>query len=641
VVRSLRDWAASVRQGMALVTYRSNPARERVLRDLTSEFQAKGWKTERLECGGCSAEDFVRRIAGSESDALFVLDADRLLFGENAERSPFWVNFQRETLAGYPGVQIWWMRPNAAIRFGQQLPDLGRFFLFREDLKEEEEAQPGPSPALQIASAESSLGDPDKARDLLQRALRAAGGNSDPTRVWLELGIPAINEFLRSDEVNEALEAFRQLTGLVGAPEEALKRASGPGATGDLGAAFLTLWRLYREVGRGEDALAAAEDAVRIYRELEPARDDTLRSGLGAALADLAIELSVLGRREEAGERAEEAVRVYRELAQHHADAFLPDLAMSLNNQAIMLSGLGRREEALAPAEESVRIRRQLTQQRPDAFLPDLAVSVINLADRLSAVGRYEEALEQAEESVRIHRLLARQRAGAFLPGLAASLISLANMLSALGRREEALAPADEAVRIYRQLAQQRPGAFLRDLAMSLSNLAAALSALGRREEALAPADEAVRVDRQLVQQRPEAFLPDLAASLNNLAAVLSDLGRREEALAPSEEAVRIRRQLAQQQPDAFLPDLARSLAVHGRALLEERPAEAMEPLAEAIRLLTPFFSRLPQAHAPLMQGLCSVYLQAAQSANLAPDNALLGPVAAIFEKLGSPLDRE
>jgi tetratricopeptide (TPR) repeat protein len=168
------------------------------------------------------------------------------------------------------------------------------------------------------------------------------------------------------------------------------------------------------------------------------------------------------------------------------------------------------------------------------------------------------------------------------------------------------------------------------------NNLCFRLSDLGRREEALAQAEDAVRLHRQLAQQRPDAFLPDLAMSLNNLANSLSDLGRREEALAQAEEAVRLRRQLAQQRPDAFLPDLARSLAVVGKIVAEERPGEAMGPLAEAIRILTPFLSRLPRAHAPLARFLCSVYLQAAQAAEIEPNLTLLAPMTAVFEELNS-----
>ncbi|RKM86463.1 hypothetical protein SFRA_033305, partial [Streptomyces xinghaiensis] len=68
---------------------------------------------------------------------------------------------------------------------------------------------------------------------------------------------------------------------------------------------------------------------------------------------NLAIRLSEVGRREEALAPAEEAVRLRRELAEVNPAAYLPNLAGALNNLAIQLSEVGRREEALAPAEEA------------------------------------------------------------------------------------------------------------------------------------------------------------------------------------------------------------------------------------------------------------------------------------------------
>ena len=90
--------------------------------------------------------------------------------------------------------------------------------------------------------------------------------------------------------------------------------------------------------------------------------------------------LSELGRREEALAAAQEAADLYRGLAAERPDAFTPDLAMSLNNLANWLSELGRREEALAAAQEAADLYRGLAAARPDAFTPDLAMSLNNLA---------------------------------------------------------------------------------------------------------------------------------------------------------------------------------------------------------------------------------------------------------------------
>ena len=66
--------------------------------------------------------------------------------------------------------------------------------------------------------------------------------------------------------------------------------------------------------------------------------------------------LSELGRREEALAAAQEAVDIRRALAAARPEAFTPDLAGSLNNLAGALSELGQREEALAAAQEAAEL---------------------------------------------------------------------------------------------------------------------------------------------------------------------------------------------------------------------------------------------------------------------------------------------
>ena len=250
------------------------------------------------------------------------------------------------------------------------------------------------------------------------------------------------------------------------------------------------------------------------------------------ALGMQSVALSALGRREKALAAAQEAAALYRQLAAQQPEAFLPNLAASLNNLGSMLSALGRREEALAATREAAELYRQLAAQQPDAFLPDLATILNNLGIMLSDLGRREEALAAAQEAVDIRRQLAAQQPDAFLPDLATSLNNLGNRLSDLGRREEALAATREAAELYRRLAAQQPDAFLPDLAMSLNNLGIMLSDLGRREEALAAAQEAVDIRRQLAVQQPDAFLPDLARSLAVYGVILRGPGRHAEAAA-------------------------------------------------------------------------------------------------------------
>ena len=86
----------------------------------------------------------------------------------------------------------------------------------------------------------------------------------------------------------------------------------------------------------------AAPAAVVLQRLADDSADDSERAGW---LVDLSNRLGDLGRREEALAAIEEAVTIYRQLAQARPDAFLPDLAAALNNQsaAWLTWGGGRR----------------------------------------------------------------------------------------------------------------------------------------------------------------------------------------------------------------------------------------------------------------------------------------------------------
>ena len=323
------------------------------------------------------------------------------------------------------------------------------------------------------------------------------------------------------------------------------------------------------DLGRREDALAAAQEAVTIRRQLAAANPDAFEPDLASSLNNLAHRLADLGRPEDALAAVEQAVIIRRQLAAANPDASLPDLASSLNNLALRLADLGRPEDALAAAQEAVAIRRQLAAANPDAFRPDLASSLNNLALRLAEVGRPEDALAAAQEAVAIRRELAAASPDAFLPDLAESVNNLALRLAEVGRPEDALAAIQETVAIRRELAAARPDAFLPDLAESVNNLALRLADLGRPEDALAAIQETVAIRRELAAARPDAFLPDLAESVNNLALRLADLGRPEDALAAAQEAVTIRRELAARWPDIY-PDALVQLAGSERASLPD-----------------------------------------------------------------------
>ncbi|MFE2916734.1 tetratricopeptide repeat protein [Kitasatospora indigofera] len=379
------------------------------------------------------------------------------------------------------------------------------------------------------------------------------------------------------------------------------------------------------EVGRREEGLTAAEEAVAIRRTLAKANPDTHLPSLTSSLNNLAIRLVEVGRREEGLTAIEEAVAIRRSLAEANPDTHLPDLAMFLNNLSVCLGEVGRREEGLTAAEEAVAIRRSLAEADPDTHLPELAQALNNLAIRLGEVGRRGEGLTAVEEAVAIRRTLAEANPDTHLPELAMSLNNLSVDLGEVGRREEGLTAVEETVGLYRTLVEANPAAYLPNLASTLNNLSVDLGEVGRREEGLTAIEEAVAIRRSLAKANPDAYLPDLAQALNNLAIRLGEVGRREEGLTAAEEAVAIRRTLAKANPDAHLPSLAGTLDTLSARLGEMgRLEEGLTAAEEAVTIRRTLAKANPDAFGPALQRSLAVvaWLQKleAQAVNSATD---------------------
>lgn len=75
-----------------------------------------------------------------------------------------------------------------------------------------------------------------------------------------------------------------------------------------------------------------------------------------------------VGRLDEAISVAEEAVGLYRPLAERNPDGFRAGLAHSLNNLGGSLKELGRHEEALQALRETLELLQPLAQRIPEAF---------------------------------------------------------------------------------------------------------------------------------------------------------------------------------------------------------------------------------------------------------------------------------
>ena len=83
--------------------------------------------------------------------------------------------------------------------------------------------------------------------------------------------------------------------------------------------------------------------------------------------------LSALGRREEALEAADEALRIRRQLAAQRPDAFLPDLAMSLGVKGTVLQKMEDLGGAAASFRDGIECLKPLFLRLPNAFRPMMA----------------------------------------------------------------------------------------------------------------------------------------------------------------------------------------------------------------------------------------------------------------------------
>ncbi|MGD0103440.1 MAG: tetratricopeptide repeat protein, partial [Rhodopila sp.] len=115
---------------------------------------------------------------------------------------------------------------------------------------------------------------------------------------------------------------------------------------------------------------------------------DAFRPDLAMSLNNLANRLSELGRREDALAVAEEAVSLYRTLAAQRPDAFRPDLATSLWVLADCLDALARQEEGLAANAEAIGFMAEPFARLPLAFADRMGGMAREYRDRCEKLGQ-------------------------------------------------------------------------------------------------------------------------------------------------------------------------------------------------------------------------------------------------------------
>lgn len=260
---------------------------------------------------------------------------------------------------------------------------------------------------------------------------------------------------------------------------------------------------------------ARAHVSARVARLRSTARNDP--AALVTGLDDYVFVLLNLDLPDEALPAAEEALRIARRLARDDPGEHEAGLLSTLLSYARVLHTLERHGESSHAMREAVRIARRRVHVDSAEHTNGLRSTLEAHVQLLSDQHRWEEALPAAEEAVQLARRLAHDDPDTHLASLAGNLSHLANVLLHLHRREEETSALEEAIPIRRRLAQDDPALHEHMLFAQLCLLSTALAETRRWNEALNAGVEAVeilsRVNRD-GQYGVEAYLTAAAGSL-------------------------------------------------------------------------------------------------------------------------------
>ncbi|AJC54753.1 tetratricopeptide repeat protein [Streptomyces sp. 769] len=337
--------------------------------------------------------------------------------------------------------------------------------------------------------------------------------------------------------------------------------------------------------GHGQVDLDAGIAAFtqRLTRHRLPATDDPAQHA--RLHQNLGFRMIRAGHREEAMAATERAVDIFRQSAVAEPAAYEPELAAALVQLSGCAAQLDLTDASCRAAEEAVALFRRLAAADPEAHEPGLALSLVQLGEIMTETRKQQEALAAAQQAAGIFHRLAVDDPAVYEPGLAVALSNAAVASFRLRRWTDARTAAERAVETIRRLVAAEPAAHLSDLTRSMavdeSDLAVSLGNLGVylwgarcREEALSALREAAGIHRKLAAVNPTAHEPELAGVLSTLGSYLSRSGHQEEALAVTGEARDVYQRLAAERPARF-EELLRKARTSYEAVRNQQTREA------------------------------------------------------------------
>ncbi|WP_345155055.1 tetratricopeptide repeat protein [Nonomuraea rubra] len=332
-------------------------------------------------------------------------------------------------------------------------------------------------------------------------------------------------------------------------------------------------------VGRMDEALAAGQEAVGLFRTLAAALPRRFDHGLAESLSDLATVLVALQRVEEAIGCLAEAVEAARRQAGAELLSHGPLLARLLCGLSELWRRSGRPRECLDAAAEAAEVARVLLAGGLTPSDLDASHAFLAAAFARAELGQHDEAVADAREAVSVDRKLVALDQEVHAPALASALFDLATILRRAGRFEEGAVACEEAVAAYRRLAALEPTRHREKLADGLRTLSRCLHGAGRLFEAIQVGVECADLYGDLAADDPARWRPAYVDETAQLARLLTEGRRWEEAAGRYQEAVASQRPLAETDPAAHLPYLAGLLQDAGVAALDAGRANDGVPL--------------------------------------------------------------
>lgn len=185
----------------------------------------------------------------------------------------------------------------------------------------------------------------------------------------------------------------------------------------------------WQNQGDHENAVRRLEEAITLRKD-PPTKRPELLSSLAESIDSRGFSLFKLGRHQDSLAAAQEALEIRRELYLGNNRYYRPQLALSLHNVSIVHQALGEYEASVRLLREAVGTRRILAKEDRGLFEKDLVDSLESLAHSLSQVDLVTEATEVFEEALVTLRSLEEIQPGKFKARISASLHRLLNIRS-------------------------------------------------------------------------------------------------------------------------------------------------------------------------------------------------------------------